>query len=176
MLRRLPVIVAAIALLALAGAAVAIAASPGPLPREWQEVRAALSHYHSVEHATRDGYVPMSPCEETPAGAMGVHYVNPELMTAPIDPMRPPILLYLPRENGQPKLVGVEYWQVDDDQDLATDHDRPSVIGQPFDGPMLGHAPGMPIHYDLHVWLYERNPDGLFAMWNPAISCPEEPR
>ena len=54
----------------------------------------------------------------------------------------------------------------------ATDDDRPSIFGRPFDGPMLGHAPGMPIHYDLHVWVAERNPEGLFAQWNPAIACP----
>ena len=33
----------------------------------------------------------------------------------------------------------------------------------PFDSPMLGHEPGMPVHYDLHVWLYRHNPAGLFA-------------
>ena len=34
---------------------------------------------------------------------------------------------------------------------------------------MLGHAPGMPIHYDLHVWLQKRNPSGMFAQWNPEV-------
>ena len=55
--------------------------------------------------------------------------------------------------------------------------DRPPEIfdGQPFDGPMAGHNPEMPWHYDQHVWLYVDNPDGLFAMWNPAIECPPEP-
>ena len=40
---------------------------------------------------------------------------------------------------------------------------------------MLGHNPKMPIHYDLHVWLYRHNPAGKFAMWNPTVSCPDEP-
>jgi hypothetical protein len=30
----------------------------------------------------------------------------------------------------------------------------------------------MPVHYDLHVWLWEDNPSGLFAMFNPSLSCP----
>jgi hypothetical protein len=30
----------------------------------------------------------------------------------------------------------------------------------------------MPIHYDLHVWLYKHNPAGTFAMWNPRVHCP----
>ena len=48
---------------------------------------------------------------------------------------------------------------------------RPAVaFGQPFDGPMPGHSPGMPIHYDLHVWLWETNAGGLFA-FNAALSC-----
>ena len=53
---------------------------------------------------------------------------------------------------------------------------RPPEIfdGQPFDGPMAGHNPDMPWHYDQHVWLYADNPEGLFAMWNPAIECPPE--
>ena len=37
---------------------------------------------------------------------------------------------------------------------------------------MLGHSATMPIHYDLHVWLYRQNPAGIFARWNPRVSCP----
>ena len=62
---------------------------------------------------------------------------------------------------------------VDKDQNLATDDDRPSLFGVPFDGPMLGHEPGMPIHYDLHAWLWKKNPKGKFARWNPTVgTCP----
>ena len=69
----------------------------------------------------------------------------------------------------------LEYFTVDADQDLATDDDRPTLFGVPFDGPMLGHTPEMPIHYDLHVWLYRHNPAGTFAMWNPRVRCPGGP-
>jgi hypothetical protein len=104
---------------------------------------------------------------------MGVHAVNPALIADPaIDPMRPEILLYIPRPNGQLQLTGVEYMKVDADQNLATDGDRPSVFGQPFDGPMPGHNPTMPIHYDVHLWLWEDNPSGFFAPFNPDVSCP----
>ncbi len=40
-----------------------------------------------------------------------------------------------------------------------------------FDGPMLGHAPGMPIHYDLHVWVWRHNPSGTFNEYNPNVRC-----
>jgi hypothetical protein len=56
--------------------------------------------------------------------------------------------------------------------DLATDDDRPSILGVEFDGPMLGHEPGQPIHYDLHAWLFEPNPEGVMSPWNPRVTCP----
>ena len=31
----------------------------------------------------------------------------------------------------------------------------------------------MPIHYELHVWLYRHDPAGRFAMWNPRVHCPD---
>jgi hypothetical protein len=30
----------------------------------------------------------------------------------------------------------------------------------------------MAVHYDLHVWVAERNPNGVIAQWNPALKCP----
>lgn len=29
----------------------------------------------------------------------------------------------------------------------------------------------MPIHYDLHVWLYRRNLAGQLTAWNPKVTC-----
>lgn len=46
---------------------------------------------------------------------------------------------------GSRRLVASEWIVVDKDQDLATDDDRPSLFGVPFNGPMRGHEPGMPI-------------------------------
>lgn len=167
-------------LTALAGLVVtaALAALPalggdGALPPELQEVRAAVSKYHSFEQAERDGYtIAGEPCVASPAGVMGVHAIKPALLADPaIDPLRPEILLYAPKANGKLELVGVEYWKADADQDLATAGDRPSLFGRAFDGPMPGHSPTMPIHYDLHVWVAESNPSGAFALFNPALSC-----
>ena len=78
-----------------------------------------------------------------------------------------------PPPASAPRTPTIEYFQADADQDLATDPDRPVLFGMPFDGPMLGHEPGMPIHYDLHVWLYRHDPAGRFAMWNPRVHCPD---
>lgn len=143
------------------------------LSPELRAVATSLSRFHSVSQATAAGYSAASPCESSPAGTMGIHYVNGPLVGNPsVDPMHPEVLLYLPDSSGDLRLVGIEYMVVDADQNLATDNDRPSVFGHPFNGPMLGHTPGMPIHYDLHVWLYDSNPSGTFASWNPSINCP----
>lgn len=48
---------------------------------------------------------------------------------------------------------------------------QPSLFGRAFDGPMPGHNPQMPWHYELHVWAWQGNPSGLFASWNPNVSC-----
>jgi hypothetical protein len=77
-----------------------------------------------------------------------------------------------PFANGKLKLVGVEYWKADADQKLDTREDEPTLLDQPFGAPMEGHAPGMPVHYDLHVWLFKDNPAGMFAPFNPTLTCP----
>ncbi len=104
---------------------------------------------------------------------MGFHYVNPALVAdGRVDPTTPDVLLFAPGRDGRLRLVGVEYLVADADQDLATDGDRPTLMGHAFDGPMPGHEPGMPVHYDLHAWVYQRNPAGELAPWNPAVRCP----
>ncbi|WP_336921041.1 hypothetical protein [Aquipuribacter sp. SD81] len=132
--------------------------------------RKRFARFADVEVALAEGYVPASPCETSDAGGMGVHYTNLDLVGS-TDPSAPTVVLYEPTADGGARLLGVEWLSVDADQDLDTDEDRPSLFGRGFDGPMLGHAPGMPIHYDMHVWLYETNPDGVFAPWNPRVDC-----
>ncbi|MDP9434949.1 MAG: hypothetical protein M3P93_07050 [Actinomycetota bacterium] len=77
---------------------------------------------------------------------------------------------HAPRSLLDRQRLAVTFLVPDPDQDLSTDDDRPFLFGQPFDGPMRGHEPGMPAHDDLHVWTHEA-PDGLFATWNPRVSC-----
>ena len=33
------------------------------------------------------------------------------------------------------------------------------------------HSPVMPVHYDLHAWVYEPNSSGTFAPFNPGVDC-----
>lgn len=167
-------------------AAGTVVGKAGPLPTQVQAVRAAVARYHDINLAIRDGYsLAGEPCVSEAPGTMGFHAVNLGLTAdLTIDPLQPEILLYVPRGDGY-ALVGVEYWQIalaNTENGPAPWFDAappplgffnaaPTVLGQTFDGPMPGHNPAMPWHYDRHVWLFEANPSGLFAPFNPAISC-----
>jgi hypothetical protein len=168
LVRRIAIAVAASALAAVP--AVADAATGPTTGDGLAVVRQVTAKYHDVAVAVADGYVPASPCTVGPTGVMGIHYLNPARAAGPVDLRTPAMLLYVPGEDGL-ELAGVEYFKADADQDLDTDGDRPSLLGQQFDGPMPGHGGGMPVHYDLHVWTWQYNPDGMFAEFNPRLSC-----
>ena len=150
------------------------------LTPELETVRAALEKYQDPFVAVRDGYFSTVGCVHYPqpggagrvpypAGGMGVHFLNPQLIGPVPDPMRPPILVYEPVD-GKLRLVAAE-WFIP----LATGiKERPRLFGQPFDGPMMGHEPLLPAalhHYDLHVWLWKANPVSVYAPTNPAVKC-----
>lgn len=166
------------------------AAELGP---ELAAVRQATAQFHDPSTAIGAGY--LSPlgghCDESPAGAMGVHSSKPALVQSQVlDPLQPEVLLYLPNKDGV-RLVGVEYVQPALLRHLETGvvapwlpttpwpatyqlvTPTPRLFGQTFQGPMPGHVPGMPWHWDLHVWVWANNPSGTFAQWNPTLSCPE---
>ena len=144
------------------------------------KTKQALDKYRSVAAAKAAGYVQSGACAFSVAGAgeesshpggMGVHFTSDAaLKDGKLIATKPEVLVYAPTPAGL-QLVAAEYFQPDADQSTKTDGDRPSIFGRALDGPMLGHAPGMPIHDDLHVWLWKHNPSGLFAPWNPDVSC-----
>lgn len=178
MTKRLALVLAtaviAAAMMVLAGPALAIPGKTDPnVKKGLAQVRQETTKYHDVSKALADGYLATEECVAVPGmGGMGFHYVNPALVGDPsVDPSKPEVLLYAPKNNGELKLVGVEYLVVDADQDLTTDEDRPDLFGVPFNCPMEGHEPGMPVHYDLHAWIFKGNPHGVFADFNPRVSC-----
>lgn len=156
-------------------------------------VRAATAKYHDVETAISAGYLNPAngTCDQIAIGAMGIHAGNPVLLNNQVlDPENPEVLLYLPT-NGGFRLVGVEWVQAVLLRNKATNavapwfapgpwdptaYDvvtpTPQMFGHVFQGPMPGHVPGMPWHWDLHAWVWANNPNGMFAQWNPSISCP----
>ena len=172
-MKRYSLIGLALALAAAATIAIVKAAGASS-PNELEAAKSALARFHSMGQAEKAGYIKLSECDQSPAGAMGYHYGNPRLMKDPgIDALQPEVLLYAPKPKGKGKLelVGVEYFKADADQLLTTDADRPTVFDVPLEGPMRGHTSEMPMHYDRHVWLYETNPRGMFTAWNPSVKC-----
>jgi hypothetical protein len=131
------------------------------------KVRRATAKYQDVDVALADGYVPSGPCVEVPGlGVMGTHYVNfPLLLDPTVDELTPEVLLYVETPAG-PRLVGVEYVAI------STGQPAPVLFnGVVMHGPMPGHGPGEPDHFDLHVWLWHGNPDGIFEEFNQYLEC-----
>lgn len=171
--RRLIGAVAAALAIAVAGGSVN-AGSPTLAAHERNAIRAATKQFRDLDAALDAGYVPAGECAAHPVlGGMGYHYLHPAYASdRVVDPATPEILVYVPDKHGRLRLGAVEYFVADADQDLGTDDDRPTLFdSHAFDGPMPGHEPGMPIHYDLHVWLYTHNPAGELAPFNPNVSC-----
>lgn len=175
-------VVASLSIAATSGAAGAHDGSPHaeePRPHaltgsQRNVIREATKQFKDADAAIAAGYVATEACAALPGvGGMGYHYVHPALISdSRVDPTLPEILVYYRDAKGRLRLGAVEYFVADADQDLTTDSDRPTLMGHAFEGPMPGHEPGMPVHYDLHAWVYLHNPLGDLAAWNPAVTCP----
>jgi len=141
------------------------------------DVRGATARYHRLAVATAQGYGLLTDkngiaCIANPGvGAMGVHYVNGDLVgTTEVNPRTPEALVYEPEKNGQLRLVAVEYVTFQAQWD-ATHTARPTLFGQPFMLTPEGNRFGLPAFYSLHAWIWKHNPAGMFAMWNPTVHC-----
>ena len=163
--------------------------------------RDAAAKYRDPQAALRDGFVP-GECVDSaseganPAlGAMGEHWIRIDRMADQrLDVRQPEELLYIDTPRGR-RLLGVE-WQIPAFEGglphYGTQPPDPARTppparmfgGRAFNGPMQGHNlfPAWPFdvhltpqpwHYDLHVWLWRKNPRGIFAQYNPAVGCPE---
>lgn len=141
--------------------------------RQLAAVRSATARFHDVDVALAEGYVSTHECASVPGvGAMGVHYVNPPLMgDASFDPLRPEVLVYEPRKDGGMRLVAVEYLIFRAPWEAAGNTTDPHLLDVPFVRSFGPAAHGLPDHYELHVWVWRHNPAGMFAQWNPKVSC-----
>jgi len=172
---------------------------PGPGEPSLAEVKQLTEKYKDVKVALADGYIrdPFDLCDTAemmgkPAalGAMGVHYFRPDLagVTAPPSPRvdgngthadfrNPTVLIYEPQENGSLELVAVENLVFIRGWTEAGKVDPPTFHGVAYD--KMADDPATPVdeahmfqpHYDRHVWIYRDNPNGVFAPYNPAVSC-----
>jgi hypothetical protein len=164
-----------------------------------EQIRAATEKYEDPEVALADGYIrePMNLCahagdEDLPpqVGAMGVHFFRPDLLginaTEPrvngngihTDFLKPSVLVYHTTADGSLKLGAVENLVWERAWREAGNAGPPEFHGFQYwhriDNPATAYADEAHLfepHYELHMWLFEENPAGLFAQFNPRVSC-----
>jgi hypothetical protein len=139
--------------------------SNGPEVSRWLAgLRQATAKFHDIDAAARAGWADeITPCMELPGtGGMGYHYGNTTLFDAVPQEFAPELLVYEPQKNGRLRLVAVEYivpftaW---------TAASPPSLHGIDFH---RNETFGL---WVLHAWVWKNNPAGMFADWNPEVSC-----
>lgn len=161
------------------------------------EVRAAAERYRNVDVAIAEGYTTDNKCVTAemlgfPAaqGAMGLHYVRRDLLGLPDKPQgrvagtgtytdfgKPAMLVYEPQADGSLELVAVENLAFKQSWEAAGNREPPSFRGTPYllleDNPAtpLDEAHNYQPHYELHAWVFRKNPLGAHAPFNPDVTC-----
>lgn len=168
-----------------------------------EEIRAATARFQDLNVALKEGYIrdPSNMCMTAPMegapkqlGAMGIHYFRPDLLGITAEAPRvagtgmhtdfttPGVLIYEPQADGRMTLVAVEnlVWA---DAWRATSKELPTFRGNEYyrmvDNPAtpdIDEAHGFMPHFELHMWLYRNNPNGLFAPFNPSVTCDNHAR
>jgi hypothetical protein len=177
---KLAVLVAIVGVAALGGTVLATSTQD-----ELAQVRRATAQFHRLEAAIDAGYTlgyvtghepPRTiitgciahPTDPVNIGAMGYHYFNKALIDDnEIDVLKPEGLVYERRPNGELKLVAVEYVV----PGPASNPAGPAVAPTPFGVDMHILVPQVGFH-TLHAWIWSTNPAGMFAHWNPEVTCP----
>ena len=146
--------------------------SPERSPGLVRDVRRVTHQFQDVNAAIAAGYESTPSCVSGPnGGAMGVHYVNEALIAdGALDVQQPEVLVYEPDHGGKLRLVAVEYFVIAE-QWNAANAGPPIVGGQHFNYVGAPNRLRNPAYYELHVWAWKRNPNGVFSDWNPAVSC-----
>jgi hypothetical protein len=136
-------------------------------------VRAATARYHDLSEALAAGYQlgyrgVVTGCVANPGvGAMGYHYFNWAKMDDPaIDEDDPEVLVY--HTQGGTLVLGAVEWVVPRTLwEGAGNTEPPAVFGQTLHvlNPVLNW-------YVEHAWIWKPNPAGMFADWNPDVTCP----
>jgi len=128
-------------------------------------LRAATAQFHNFDKAVAAGWsAKITSCMELAGtGGMGFHYGNVGLIDGSVQVDQPELLLYEPEKNGRLRLVAVEYIIP------YTFHSRdaapPVLFGKPFKQNDTFQLWG------LHAWVWDENPSGMFADWNPRVNC-----
>lgn len=171
LIRRLSAV--ALAAAGLVGSTAGSAGAVDPLA----SARQATASYHDINVAVGDGFGELRDkdgiaCIDNPAGGMGVHYVLGSRVGDPAETAsEPEVLVYEPMKNGEMRLVALEYVVLQSSWEGAGNTEPPSLFGQTFELVPAGNRFDLPPFYALHAWVWRDNPSGIFADWNPKVSC-----
>lgn len=123
------------------------------------QTREAAAKYLDVDAALADGYVDIGLFVPN----MGWHYMKESLVDAKFDWTRPELLVYAddPCGGGKRRLVAVEYAV-------------PLALSKRAPFGFVGNADQWDANqtfqlWTLHAWVYEFNPDGVFAPFNKRV-------
>ena len=140
-----------------------------PTLEQLNALRAVLAPFELVDVALDAGFERFGDCMSGPQGAQGIHFTHGERIgDTSLDVLRPEVLMYEPRPDGSLRLIGAEYLVFQQAWHDAGNGAPPSLLGREFTlNTTLLDEP----FYALHVWVWQHNPLGLFANWNPLASC-----
>ncbi|WP_372975676.1 hypothetical protein [Muriicola sp.] len=127
---------------------------------EVNEVKAATLKYQDVEVATAEGFFDASGFVPN----MGHHYILPPRIDGTIELDKPEILLYAPNASGAMEIVAVEYAVPIEDMD----NPGPAPEGFTGEEDVWEINPNLQ-QWQLHVWIYKDNPEGIFSAHNPTV-------
>jgi hypothetical protein len=146
------------------------------------KVRRATERFRNEAVARAEGWVPATPCVSGPnSGAMGIHYVNFDLVgDGVLRADQPEALIYEPTAYGGLRLVGAEFIEIVEVWNTKNTDEEGNPLQPNLEGHLLNivTAPNrytLPAFYELHVWAWERNPNGSFSDWNTQVSCDRQP-
>jgi hypothetical protein len=144
--------------------------SQTPQSKDLASLRQAVSGLHELSAAQKAGYTVAvghptdgHTCLSDVSGAMGVHYLNSTLVDSTVVVTKPQLMIYEPQRDGSTKFVGVEY--IIPFKIRSATRQPPVLFGQSFQKDETFQL------WALHAWIGRSNPSGMFAMWNPEVSC-----
>ena len=170
------------ALIGVAAIAIVLLATPSPAnagASDLSTARAATARFHQLSAANDAGYTVLVrdlagiTCIANPGvGVMGIHYVNGlALGDAVLDPAKPEALVYQPLPNGKLRLVALEYIVFEGAWLQAGNTSGPRLFDQPLKLIPMPNRYGLLPFYEIHAWIWQHNPDGMFKDWNPNGTC-----
>lgn len=125
---------------------------------ELRTAKAATEKYRSIEAAVADGYADINVVRQN----MGFHYLKAALVDTTFNPEKPEILVYNKQHDGSIQLVAVEY--------AVPIPLMPLKAPEGFTGTSDVWTYSTEFNlWLLHAWVWEFNPQGIFAPNNPSV-------